>query len=171
MKWYEQRFVNRRDWIIEHYEYFNFLPEEGLIIMAIDFLNSNQMEISYDLLAKKTNLKPAAIDNTLSSLASKGLLIIKTNSKGISFDLSPLFENDISNKVAVLNDNIFKIFEEQFGRLLRRDEIEKLNDLIRKYNEKNIIVALKKSIIYGKISMAYIETILRTDKENENESN
>ena len=39
MQWYEQRFVNHRDWILDHLEYLGLDAEETVIVLLIDFMN------------------------------------------------------------------------------------------------------------------------------------
>ena len=38
-KWYEQRFVNRRDWILDHLGLLGVSPEEAVLALMIDFMS------------------------------------------------------------------------------------------------------------------------------------
>ncbi len=56
MKWYEQRFVSRRDWVIEHQEYLGLSEKEFMIVLMIDFMSEYRIPISIDALAQKTGV-------------------------------------------------------------------------------------------------------------------
>lgn len=168
MKWYKQRYVNRRDWLIENYENFNFRPEEGMLILAIDYLNTHNIETTYEMLSKKTNLSKDDIDDVLSALIAKNFINVYTD-KGLVFDISNIFETDVKERMLTKKNSILEIFVEQFGRPLNINEREKLADLLKEFDEKELKSALKRAIIYKKVSFPYIETVLRNNSEkNEN---
>ena len=160
MEWYKERFINRRDWIIENYEKFNFKPEEGLLCLVIDFLQSNNMEITYDILSKKTNLPKNQIDKILMNLMKKGYLLVDIHHDALFFDLKGLFEYK-NEKEIIINDSIFEMYEKYFGRPLSAKELEKLNDLVKTYSNNELIYALKEAVTNEKINLAYIEAILK----------
>ena len=39
MKWYEQNFVNHRDWVLDHLDLLALEPKETVTVLLIDFLN------------------------------------------------------------------------------------------------------------------------------------
>ena len=55
MKWYQENFVNRRDWILDNLADLKMSYEEIVVVLLIDFFNSNNINITLELLAAKTN--------------------------------------------------------------------------------------------------------------------
>ena len=37
--WWKQPYINRLQWILEHYEWFGFSEKEGLVVLMIEYLN------------------------------------------------------------------------------------------------------------------------------------
>ena len=49
MKWYEQKYVNHRDWILDNIELLNLTHTDLITVLVIDFLNEHQMTITSDV--------------------------------------------------------------------------------------------------------------------------
>ena len=56
MKWYEQKYVNHRDWILDNIELLNLTHTDLITVLVIDFLNEHHMTITSDVLCAKTRL-------------------------------------------------------------------------------------------------------------------
>ncbi len=54
--WWKQPYINRLQWILEHYEWFGFSEKEGLVVLMIEYLNTCQIAITPALLEQKTGL-------------------------------------------------------------------------------------------------------------------
>ena len=54
MKWYEQKYVNHRDWILDNIELLNLTHTDLITVLVIDFLNEHHMTITSDVLCAKT---------------------------------------------------------------------------------------------------------------------
>ena len=52
--WWKQPYINRLQWILEHYEWFGFSEKEGLVVLMIEYLNTCQIAITPALLEQKT---------------------------------------------------------------------------------------------------------------------
>ena len=62
MKWYQENFVNRRDWILDNLADLKMSYEEIVVVLLIDFFNSNNINITFsnnELLSKKLQLYDA----------------------------------------------------------------------------------------------------------------
>ena len=165
-KWYLERYVNRRDWILENYNIFKFKPEEGLLCIALDFLNTYNIPIDYDILSQKTNLDRPTIDKYLTSLQSKQLIELSMGKKGLNISLNNLFEYP-QKYGSDYNSDIYEIFSKQLGRPISSIEAQKVNEWLKIYDRKKIEQALRKAIIKGIVSIAYIDGILKNmDKDN-----
>ena len=51
--WWKQPYINRLQWILEHYEWFGFSEKEGLVVLMIEYLNTCQIAITPALLEKR----------------------------------------------------------------------------------------------------------------------
>ena len=167
MKWYRENYVNRRDWILENYQYFNFTPMEGILILAIDYLNTYQIPINYEILCRNTNLCEEDIDKTIRRLEAKNVIEMSIDGYSIKLSLDNLFENNISKLETIKSKDYLDIFANYIGRPLSSEEVSKLIGWNKKFDEKILLQALKKAITKDKINFPYIEGILRNwDKQN-----
>ena len=55
-KWYEYKYVNHRDWILDHLEMLGLTAQETVLVLLIDFFNQNNVEITIELLSRKTGI-------------------------------------------------------------------------------------------------------------------
>lgn len=78
--WWKQPYINRLQWILEHYEWFGFSEKEGLVVLMIEYLNTCQIAITPALLEQKTGLTKEALDQALSVLCAKKYLELKAGS-------------------------------------------------------------------------------------------
>lgn len=161
MKWYEQNFVNRRDWVLDHLELLGLDTRETVIVLLIDFLNEHRQPLSIELLAKKSGLSEDEINETLSVLSAKKYLKINASASKIIFSLNGLYETNIAREASILDSSLFETFEAEFGRPLTNKEMEKISEWNRSTDKMLIIYALREASAYQKLSFPYIDTILR----------
>lgn len=163
MKYYQERYFNRRNWILDNIQRLNLNTNEAVVILMIDFLNEFQQKIDLDSLSKKCNLSTKTIDETIASLNNKGFINISTK-KGVYFDIDNIFET--TNNM-IEENNLFDKFETEFHRVLSRRETDLLAEWIRIYDYDKIIAALREAVINDKLYFKYIEAILGKKDENE----
>ena len=48
MKFFEERFFDRRNWILDNIKKLDVSPIEALVLLQIDFLNQYKQEVSLD---------------------------------------------------------------------------------------------------------------------------
>lgn len=166
MKWYEQNFVNHRDWVLDHLDLLALEPKETVTVLLIDFLNEHHYEISMDLLEKKTGFSEAELNEVLSVLIAKKYLTIKASAKEIYFNINGLFETNIARDAAILDSSLYDVFESEFDRPLSTVEMEKISEWNRTTDKKLIMLALREASAYQKKSFAYIDKILSEWKKN-----
>lgn len=159
-KWYEQKYVNHRDWILDHLEMLGLSAQETVLVLLIDFFNQNSMEITMELLSQKTGMSSDETDKVVSTLCAKQYLEIRASSRKVTFSLNGLFETDTAKYQRVLDSPLFETFESEFGRPLSQTEMQKISDWNRTIDRKLIIYALRQASIYQKLSLPYIEGIL-----------
>lgn len=160
MKWYNLTYVNRRDWILENLENLNLTFEESVIVLVIDYMNSNNMEVTIEALQKKCQIEYEKVDEIISGLCNKNYLSFKTMDRKVVFELTGLFETDVAKEEVALNRSLFDLFENEFKRTLNQVETEKIGEWVKKYEKKKIINALRKASMYQKLSFPYIDEIL-----------
>ena len=168
MKWYTQKYVNRRDWILDNLEFLKLSPSETAIVLLIDFFNANNIDITIELLSKKTDLSLEEVNKVLGVLFAKKYLIIEAKNKKAKFNLNNLFEIDVAQTEFVLDSSLFQIFENEFKRPLNHNEMEKISDWARFKDKSLILNALKEASIYKKLSISYVEKVLKTLEEKRN---
>ena len=135
------------------------------MLLLIDLCKSARRPISYDYLTKKLSLNVKQIDTIIASLVSKHYLKLSTNSKGLVFDIENIFEFDPEKYEIAENKDLYDTTEDVFGRPLSPNELQKMNDLIEEYGQKQFIEALRISEAQRKVKMAYIEGVLRNVKQ------
>lgn len=160
-KWYLENYVNHRDWLLEKLELLQLKPEEALLCLLIDYYNCHNLTINYETLIAKLKSDKQKIDDLIAELNAKGYLQLTLIDGRLHYDLSPLYENGLNALAAVKFDDIFKVYEKSFGRLLSTTEMQKLSDLSKTYDNDSLIEALRVADAYRKLSMSYIEAVLR----------
>jgi DNA replication protein len=160
MKWYEQNFVNRRDWILDHLELLGLEADETVLVLLIDFFNEHNIPVTMEILHKKTGLTMDQVDQSISTLCAKKYLEIRASAKKVRFILNGLFETDTARSERVLDSSLFDTFETEFGRPLSNMEMTKISDWNRTTDKKLILYALRQASAYQHLSINYIDKIL-----------
>lgn len=165
--------VKQKDYIFKTQLYkiannFDFNIEELLLI--IYFINQEDPCFNIPEIKKTTYLDDKKIMDAFSSLSSKGIISINMNKNenGIiceSIDLSNLYKFIVSDINTVVkkqaNNNIFNIFEKEFGRTLSPIEFEIINAWLKtSVSEELIIGALKEATFNGVSNLRYIDKII-----------
>ncbi len=161
MKWYEQRFVNRRDWVLENQEYLGLSEKEFMIVLMIDFMSEHRIPISVDALSQKTGMDAKETDETVSLLCAKKYLEIRASGKRVSFRLDGLFNADVAREAGVADRSVFDLFESELKRVLTQKDMEQISDWTRTYEKRMIVLALREASMYQKVTLPYIDAILR----------
>lgn len=145
-------------WIISHLRELDVSSNEVIVILSIVVLKEQQKQVNIDAIANLTPLSNKQVDNAITLLASKRYLEIKICAGEVSFNIDKIFElkKEINNDVV----DLFKIFEEEFSRLLTQNELVRLNGWIKDYDRSDIINALRNASIMGKLHFNYINRIL-----------
>ena len=132
----------------------------------------NQDELVFDLNAIKliTFMDEKTIMGSFTSLTSKGLIsmsVVKQATGMVTevIDLSNVYKaivSDINTNIkAKTSDNIFGIFEKEFGRPLSPIEFEIINAWLKAgMNEELILGALKEATFNGVSNLRYIDKII-----------
>ncbi len=163
-KWYKESYFDAGKWILENFDKLNLSSDETILILLIDLCKSSKKTITYDYLTQKLHKSSKEIDKLIASLVSKQYLKLSTNAKGLVFDIDSIFEFDPEKYEISENKDLYDTVSEVFGKPLSSTELQKMNDLIEKYGQKNFTEALRVSEAKRITKMSYIEGILRNEK-------
>lgn len=138
-------------------------------ILLIYFSNQENPQLNIENITSTTSLNKTQILEAFSRLNSIGLITmdVKKTENGTMAEIismDNLIKNitvDITNKhKEVESNNIFELFEREFGRQLSTYEYEVINEWLNNYDRTLIEDALKESILNGVKSLKYISKIL-----------
>lgn len=158
MVWWKKPYINRRDWLLENQAALKLTVDQLVMLLMIDYLNQQHEIITLELLAERLAVEPSVADTQIQDLMRKSYLTISVDQGRVIFDIDGIFENGILYEH--VNEDIFKVFETEFGRLLSQNELQTLNAWLNQYDEEMIVDALRNAVIYKKVSMKYINSIL-----------
>ena len=164
MEWWKERHVNKRDYILDHFNEFNMSADETLMVLLIDFMNQNHISVTHELLSTKMQKSMDEIDELFTKLNSKGYVSIDVKDGRVMFQIDGLFEEN-KNTGNLFNESLFEHFENEFARPLSQIEVQRLSDWMKEYDQKLIRYALREALTYEKKSFDYIERILQIWKE------
>ncbi len=164
MKWYKEPYFDSKTWLIANFEKLNITNDELVLILVADFANRNGIKISYDYLMKKLSCDIKKIDTLIASLVAKKYLLIKAEKNSIVFNIDGIFEFDPNQYEIAENKDIFDTLDIVFARPLTQNELKKASDLINEFSEAKFNDALRVAEAYKKVSIAYIEAVLRNEE-------
>ena len=79
-------------------------------------------------------------------------------------DIENIFEFDVNQYEIADNKNLYDTLGDILGKPLTPNELQKLNDLLNDYSEKDILQAVRIAEANRKLKLSYIEGILRNGK-------
>ena len=166
-KWYKESYFNRTNWILENYEKLDLSDEETLLLLIVELNRISKGKITYEYLRDKMRRDPVQIDRIIASLVNKRYLKLTANSRGLVFDIDPIFEFDPERYDIIENSDLYDVVTEVFGKPLSPSDLQKMNELIAAYGEKQFKQALRIAEAQKKLKMSYIEGILRNEKKQQ----
>ena len=165
MKWYEQTYINRINWILDHLEYLQLDPMEISVVLLIEFYNQNHKLITMDGLQRALHSDGDTIDDLINRLQKKKYLTIRSNGSTIIFDLSGLYEYEHPTYQTNTDMTMIDLIQQQFGTLLSMADVELLAQLRNQYGDAKIRAALREAMLYGKKSIHYMAAILKRSEQ------
>ena len=157
--WWNKPYINRRAYILDHFEELTLSCEECMAVLLIDYMNEHQILISHGVLANKMKMDGSEIDDLLSNLTQKGYLKITYEGKKIAFKIDGIFDT-AHDQTITFDQSLFDVFEREFARPLSQMELQRMSDWMSQYDQKLIQYALREAVLYGKRNFDYIERIL-----------
>ena len=146
----------------------NLSLNEFLLLLYFD--NSFDLVFDIKVIAKTLNMSEDKVLDAYSSLMQKKLIKVKAEKDGYGKVIEKVsldnFYNEIKNDTKTIEientkEDIFSIFEKNFGRTLSQMEYEIINAWIDKgFSEELIIEALKEVVYNGVANLRYIDKVL-----------
>ena len=146
----------------------NLSLNEFLLLLYFD--NSFDLVFDIKVIAKTLNMSEDKVLEAYSSLMQKKLIKVKAEKDGYGKVIEKVsldnFYNEIKNDTKTIEientkEDIFSIFEKNFGRTLSQMEYEIINAWIDKgFSEELIIEALKEAVYNGVANLRYIDKVL-----------
>ena len=162
--------------LLTNYSKLNITAEE-LIILIYLMDKGNNIIYDINLFVKELSFTKRKVIELINNLVEKNILniTINKNSDNLSeeyLNLDMLYRkitNIILDKElpsSTNNEDLFTIFEKEFGRTISPTEYEKINSWLNEDIDKTLIVeALKEAVYNSTTSLRYIETILYSWKK------
>ena len=104
------------------------------------------------------------VDKIIASLVGKHYLNLSTNAKGLVLDIDSIFDFDPDKYEVSENKDLYDTLGDLFGRPLTPNELQKVNDLLNEYSQKDLLQAIRIAEANRKLKLNYIEGILRNGK-------
>ncbi len=162
--------------LLTNYSKLNITAEE-LIVLIYLMDKGNNIIYDINLFVKELSFTKRKVIELINNLVEKNILNITIN-KNIDnvseeyLNLDMLYRkitNIILDKElpsSTNNEDLFTIFEKEFGRTISPTEYEKINSWLNEDIDKTLIVeALKEAVYNSTTSLRYIETILYSWKK------
>lgn len=162
--------------LLTNYTKLNITAEELIIII---YLMDKGNNIVYDinLFVKELNSTKRKVIEQINNLVEKNIITIAINKNSDNVSEEYLNLDSIYRKITNIildkelpsntsNEDIFTVFEKEFGRTISPTEYEKINGWVEEDIDKTLIVeALKEAVYNSTTSLRYIETILYSWKK------
>lgn len=158
MKWWQERYINRRDYILEHLDALSMDSDETVMVLLIDFFNQYGVSVTHELLAEKMKKRPEEIDALFAKLNTRGYVSIDVREGKVMFQIDGIFEEEKS--ADAFDESLFQLFETEFGRTLSQMELQRMSEWIQMYDAKLIGYALREALTYNVKNFDYIDRIL-----------
>ena len=150
--------------LLKNYRKLNITDSELIVLV---YLINTDISFNPKQIAKDLNFDLSEIMNIITSLTEKGILKIDIINKKVREEVINLEELYKKLGFIVVNDeikensnNIFDIFEKEFGRTLSPIDYEIITDWQKNYNDEIILLALKEAVFNGVNNLRYIDKIL-----------
>jgi len=173
--WMKQNQLIVPSYLLEHFRDFGITEQDlVLLLQVMNLIEQGDHFPSPEVLSERMTLSEAECRERLFGLLRKNILAIKRDvtSEGMSierFELEPLYDKISFHFIKSLNkvsgmqeENLYALFEQEFGRPLTPMEGELLTQFIDvdEFEPQLIRLALKEAVIASALSFRYIEKIL-----------
>ena len=150
--------------LFKNYRKLNITDSELIILIYLINADNtfNPKQITKDL-----NFKLNETMDLINSLIEKNIIKIDIVNKKVREEIINL--DELYNKLAFIiidgkekkSNNLFDVFEKEFGRTLSPMDYEIISDWQKDFDDKLILLALKESVFNNVTNLRYIDKIIR----------
>ncbi len=184
IQWFEQGSIAIPKLLMIHYQKMGLSEIEFMVLLHVHtFLESGKTFPTPDEIADRMTISSVQCMEVLRTLVQNGFLMIEGSQKDgalcESYSLQPLWEKilqllmneTISEELEMqqqLENSLYSIFEQEFGRPLSPFECETLTMWQDQDHHTPVIIqtALREAVLSGKLNFRYIDRILFEWKKN-----
>ena len=159
-----QVYFDKIRFILSNLAKLDLSDREVVVVLTILLLQEDVSIVSVESIINQTGLSITEVDEVVTLLAGKGFLEIEVKNSLVNFNVDNIF--NLKSEANLDVSDIFKIFEEEFSRILTQKELVKLNEWQKKYSRDEIIEALRNASIMEKYNFNYINRILENNHES-----
>ena len=150
--------------LFKNYRKLNITDSELIILI---YLINTDNTFNPKQIAKDLNFKLNETMDLINSLIEKNIIKIDIVNKKVREEIINL--DELYNKLAFIiidgkekkSDNLFDIFEKEFGRTLSPMDYEIISDWQKDFDDKLILLALKEAVFNNVTNLRYIDKIIR----------
>ena len=150
--------------LFKNYRKLNITDSE--LIILIYLINADNT-FNPKQIAKDLNFKLNETMDLINSLIEKNIIKINIINKKVREEIINL--DELYNKLAFIvidgkekkSNNLFDIFEKEFGRTLSPMDYEIISDWQKDFDDKLILLALKEAVFNNVTNLRYIDKIIR----------
>ena len=150
--------------LFKNYRKLNITDSELIVLI---YLMNSDVSFNPKKISKDLNFELNEIMNIINSLTEKGILKIDIIDKKVReevINLEELYKKlsfiIINGEIQEKSNNIFDVFEKEFGRTLSPMDYEIISEWQKNYNDEIILLALKEAVFNGVNNLRYIDKIL-----------
>lgn len=159
-----QVYFDKIRFILSNLAKLDLSDREVVVVLTILLLQEDVSIVSVESIINQTGLSITEVDEVVTLLAGKGFLEIEVKNSLVNFNVDNIF--NLKSEANLDVSDIFKIFEEEFSRILTQKELVRLNEWQKKYSRDEIIEALRNASIMEKYNFNYINRILENNHES-----
>ncbi len=159
-----QVYFDKIRFILSNLAKLDLSDREVVVVLTILLLQEDGSIVSVESIINQTGLSITEVDEVVTLLAGKGFLEIEVKNSLVNFNVDNIF--NLKSEANLDVSDIFKIFEEEFSRILTQKELVRLNEWQKKYSRDEIIEALRNASIMEKYNFNYINRILENNHES-----
>ena len=150
--------------LFKNYRKLNITDSELIILI---YLINTDNTFNPKQIAKDLNFKLNETMDLINSLIEKNIIKIDIINKKVREEIINL--DELYNKLAFIiidgkekkSNNLFDIFEKEFGRTLSPMDYEIISDWQKDFDDKLILLALKEAVFNNVTNLRYIDKIIR----------
>ena len=150
--------------LFKNYRKLNITDSELIVLI---YLMNSDVSFNPKKISKDLNIELNEVMNIINSLTEKGILKIDIIDKKVReeiINLEELYKKlsfiIINGEIQEKSNNIFDVFEKEFGRTLSPMDYEIISEWQKNYNDEIILLALKEAVFNGVNNLRYIDKIL-----------